>query len=64
MPRHPNAKRYNNMNYCWTHGFDISDNHTGMSCQRPAMPYHQPQATRQNTMGGSQRDANKIIMNT
>jgi hypothetical protein len=60
--RHPNAKRYNNMNYCWTHGFDVSDQHTGMSCQRPAAPYHQPQATRQNPMGGSQKDVNKIIM--
>jgi hypothetical protein len=61
-PRHPNAKRYNNMNYCWTHGFDVSDRHTGMSCQRPASPYHQPQATRQNTMGGSQKDINRIPM--
>jgi hypothetical protein len=61
-PRHPNAKKYSNMNYCWTHGFDISDHHTGMSCQRPSAPYHQPHATRQNPMGGSQKDVNKIFM--
>jgi hypothetical protein len=61
-PRHPNAKRYSNMNYCWTHGFDVSDNHTGMSCMRPALPYHQPQATRQNSMGGSQKDVHRTLM--
>jgi hypothetical protein len=60
-PRNPNAKRYSNMNYCWTHGFDVSNDHTGMSCQRPALPYHQPQATRQNTMGGSQKDSHKLM---
>jgi hypothetical protein len=61
MQRHPTAKRYPNMNYCWTHGFDVDDQHTGMSCKRPAA-YHQPQATRQNTMGGSQRDIQRILM--
>jgi hypothetical protein len=61
MQRHPTAKRYPNMNYCWTHGFDVNDQHTGMSCKRPAA-YHQPQATRQNTMGGSQRDIQRILM--
>jgi hypothetical protein len=53
-----NAKRYNNSNYCWTHGADIDDNHASHTCRRPAQ-YHQPQATRQNTMGGSQRDLHK-----
>jgi hypothetical protein len=59
--RHPNAKRHPNMNYCWTHGFDIDNNHHGMSCNRPAQ-YHQPQATRTNTMGGSQKDVHRIPM--
>jgi hypothetical protein len=58
----PNAKKFPNMNYCWTHGGDISDNHTSMLCQHPAAPYHQPEATRYNTMGGSQKDLHKIAM--
>jgi hypothetical protein len=60
--RPPNAKKFPNMNYCWTHGADISDNHTSMSCQHPAAPYHQPGATRYNTMGGSQKDIHKVTM--
>jgi hypothetical protein len=54
------AKRYNNLNYCWTHGGDVDDNHASHTCRRPALPYHQPQATRYNTMGGSQKDLQKI----
>jgi hypothetical protein len=57
----PMAKRYNNMNYCWTHGGDIDDSHTSQTCRRPSMPYHQPQATRQNTMGGSQKDIHRVF---
>jgi hypothetical protein len=53
------AKRYNNLNYCWTHGGDVDDNHASHTCRRPSLPYHQPQATRYNTMGGSQKDINK-----
>jgi hypothetical protein len=58
--RPPHVKRYNNQNYCWTHGADIDDNHMSHTCRRPALPYHQPQATRYNTMGGSQRDLQKV----
>jgi hypothetical protein len=61
MHHHPTTKRYANMNYCWTHGYDIDDQHTGMLCKCPAA-YHQPQATQQNPMGGSQKDVQKILM--
>jgi hypothetical protein len=56
--RPPNSKRYNNMNYCWTHGADIADSHRSDTCQHPAH-YHQPQATRYNTMGGAQAGLQK-----
>jgi hypothetical protein len=59
--RPPNVKRWANMNYCWTHGADIADAHTGMTCQRPSLPYHQPHATRYNTMGGSNKDLHKTM---
>jgi hypothetical protein len=61
--RPPNAKRYNNLNYCWTHGGDVTDEHTSHTCQRPAH-YHQPQATQYNPMGGSQRDMTKTYQGT
>jgi hypothetical protein len=56
----PMAKRYTNMNYCWTHGGDVDDSHTSQTCRRPNMPYHQPQATRQHMMGGSQKDLHRV----
>ena len=49
-------KCHDNGNYCWTHGYRIGNNHTSATCQNKA-PGHQDQATRTNTMGGSQ--ANK-----
>jgi hypothetical protein len=57
----PMAKRYNNTNYCWTHGGDVDDSHTSHTCRRPSMPYHQAQATRQNMMGGSQKDMHRVV---
>ena len=47
------TRRYNNSNYCWSHGFDIHDSHTGQSCcwQKEG---HKADATRSNTMGGSE----------
>ena len=41
-----------NGNYCWTHGYRVSKNHTSATCQNPA-PGHQKDATRANTMNGS-----------
>jgi hypothetical protein len=43
-----------NTNYCWTHGYAISRNHTSQGCAGPKEG-HQREATRQNNMGGSQR---------
>ena len=57
----PGRKRYNNMNYCWTHGGDITDEHTGQTCQRPGYG-HQHYATRQNTMNGATKGLAKIWM--
>jgi hypothetical protein len=27
-----NGRRYNNTNYCWSHGYDVARNHTSQSC--------------------------------
>ena len=43
----------NNGNYCWMHGYRISSTHPSKTCQNPA-PGHCKEATRANTMGGSQ----------
>ena len=48
--------RRDNGNYCWTHGYRVGNNHTSATCQNKA-PGHQNNATRANTMGGS--EANK-----
>ena len=42
--------RSDNGNYCWTHGFRVSKNHTSATCKNPAEG-HQKDATRDNTMG-------------
>ena len=57
--RPPNAKRFCNMNYCWTHGADVDDNHTGYTCARPHQQ-HIATATRQNTMGGNPKNLTKV----
>jgi hypothetical protein len=44
-------KRFNNWNYCHTHGGDIHNTHTSGKCQKPG-PLHNASATRTNTMGG------------
>jgi hypothetical protein len=46
---HPN-------NYCWTHGYKVSNTHTSLSCNFPKQG-HKREATRSDNMGGSQ--ANK-----
>ena len=53
--RHPRT-RHDNRNYCWTHGHRVGNKHTSATCQNKA-PGHQDNATRENTMGGS--EANK-----
>jgi hypothetical protein len=49
-------KRYQNLNYCWTHGYDLDFRHDSSNCRNPANG-HQHTATRTNLMGGS--EANK-----
>jgi hypothetical protein len=61
--RMPNAKYYNNTNYCWSHGGDIANEHMSHTCQRPAAG-HNPHATRGNTMGGNPKDLQRIWMGT
>ena len=53
--RRPHTRR-DNGNYCWTHGYRVGNKHTSATCQNEA-PGHQGNATRENTMGGS--EANK-----
>ena len=55
QPRRPRTRR-DNGNYCWTHGYRVRNQHTSATCQNKA-PGHQDNATRANTMGGS--EANK-----
>jgi hypothetical protein len=43
-------------NYCWTHGYKVSNTHTSLSCNFPKQG-HKREATRADNMGGSQ--ANK-----
>ena len=42
-------------NYCWTHGYRVSQTHTSASCGGKAAG-HQDTATASNTMGGSQKN--------
>jgi hypothetical protein len=54
-------KRFDNWNYCSTHGGDVDNNHTSATCARPG-ENHQRAATRTNTMGGSLRGMHKTIL--
>jgi hypothetical protein len=40
-------------NYCWTHGYKVGSTHTSLTCKLPK-PGHRKEATRADTMGGSQ----------
>jgi len=51
-------KRNNNWNYCFSHGFDVADDHQSHNCQNPVWN-HNWQATRSNTMGGSNKNKGK-----
>ena len=53
------VKRFANWNYCFSHGFDVKDDHESCNCRNPAWN-HNWTATRDNTMGGSQRGRSKI----
>jgi hypothetical protein len=43
-------------NYCWTHGYKVTNTHTSLSCNLPKQG-HKREATRADNVGGSQ--ANK-----
>jgi hypothetical protein len=51
--------RYNNTNYCWTHGWDVHESHTSLTCNRQATG-HKTSATRSSTMGGTNANKNKV----
>jgi hypothetical protein len=54
-------KRFDNWNYCSTHGGDIHNTHTSGTCHHPD-PSHNPSATRANTMGGLTAGLHKMIL--
>jgi hypothetical protein len=54
-------KRWENWNYCHTHGGDVDDTHRSASCRNRG-PAHDPNATRANIMGGSIAGMHKTIV--
>ena len=50
--RERTTRQYNNKNYCWSHGYDISKDHTSQNC-RFKHDGHKAKATRENILGGS-----------
>ena len=49
--KHSNKERkFFNENYCWSHGYHVSNNHTSATCKN-TKPGHKIEATRANTMG-------------
>jgi hypothetical protein len=62
QPKPPTPyKRWENWNYCSTHGGDVDDTHTSMTCGNRG-PTHNPNATRANIMGGSTAGMHKTIL--
>lgn len=51
-PRTPFVNK--NTNYCWSHGYNIADDHTSATCKRPAQGHH-TDASRADTKGGTTR---------
>ena len=58
--RPPHVKLFNNDNYCWTHGHDLSGDHNSMTCFNRHCN-HQAAATKDNTMGGNPNGAEKTV---
>ncbi len=54
-------KKFDNWNYCSTHGGDIHNTHTSSTCCHPGHP-HNPSATRANMMGGLTAGLHKMIL--
>lgn len=55
-------RKFTTQNYCWTHGADLPDGHTGSSCRRPA-PNHVKDATIDNRQGGSFKNVKLVRPN-
>jgi hypothetical protein len=53
-------RRYNNTNYCWSHGYAVTRNHTSQSCRYPN-DGHQREATRENLLDGSLTNKSKVM---
>ncbi len=60
MPPMP-FKRFENRNYCHTHGGDITITHTSQTCHWSG-PNHNRMATRTNTQGGLPAGLHKMIL--
>ena len=59
-PRGNRSTRFfTNMNCCWSHGFDIGNNHTSATCRNPKEG-HKREATVTNQMGGDQTNCHLI----
>ncbi len=54
-------KTFENWNYCHTHGRDVNNTHTGMSC-RNSGPLHNPNVMRTNMMGGNRAGLHRMIL--
>jgi hypothetical protein len=62
IPPPPNPyKQWENWNYCSSHGGDVDNNHTSMTCGKPG-PMHNPNATHTNIMGRSVTRMHKTIL--
>jgi len=56
-------KRFENWNYCHTHGGDVPDYHQSCNCPKPG-PNHRPDANRQNwqMLGGNPKAMHKTML--
>ncbi len=62
--RPPNPyKQLEYWNYCSSHGGDVDNNHTSVTCGKPG-PMHNPNATRTNIMGGLVAGMHKTMLSS
>jgi hypothetical protein len=59
QPIAPGNKRFDNLNYCWSCGYDVSLNCTSETCKRK-LQAHKDAATHANNLGDSQRNKAKV----
>jgi hypothetical protein len=59
QPTAPGKTRFDNLNYCWSCGYDVSLNHTSETCKRK-LQAHKDATTRADNLGGSQRNKAKV----